>query len=127
MSIIKLDIGCVRKTNKTVRNREVQSFNNIDQFYWINFYLDVRNIELGMIKQKSEIKKMKRYLRKKQNILDNNQLTSYINNNFKLETFKKPFGLNHSYQRLKQKEQKEEAAQGLSGGTTIVGGSSGGY
>ena len=58
---IELKIGCI--TNKSVVFRETKSISNIDHFFWINYYLDLRNIELGMPKGKSEIKKIKRYLK----------------------------------------------------------------
>ena len=54
---IELKIGCI--TNKSVVFRETKSISNIDHFFWINYYLDLRNIELGMPKGKSGNKKIK--------------------------------------------------------------------
>ena len=120
---------CSKKTTKETVFRKPYNSNNptVTDFYWINYYLDIRNIELGSIKPKAEIKKIKRYLKNLQKRLDKNQMTSYINNNFQLETFNKPYGYYDMIRRQKAVEELQRQKEGITGGTTITGGTSGGY
>jgi len=122
---IELKIGCI--TNKNVIYREPKATSNIDHFFWINYYLDLRNVELGMPKSKSEIKKSKRYLKNLKNSLDNSDMIGYIDSMFQLETYKKSFGLTHRYQRLLDSQKQRDRKEGITGGSTVTGGTSGGY
>lgn len=122
---IKLNIGCV--TSKNVIYREAKDLNNIDDFFWINYYLDVRNIELGMLKGKAEIKKIKKYIKNLKNLLDRSDMISYIDSMFRKETFRKSYGLSDSIRRLRQAEQQRDREEGITGGSTTTGGTSGGY
>lgn len=122
---IKLEMGCV--TSKNIIFRETKDPSDIDHFFWMNYYLDVRNIELGNLKGKSEIKKIKKYLKNLRNSLDNSSMISYIDSNFRQETFRKSYGLSDSIRRLRLSEQQRDQQEGIVGGSTIVGGSSGGY
>jgi len=106
------------------QNNIPEKFNDL---FWINYYLDLRNIELGMIKGKSEIKKIKKYLKNFQNKLDNSELVGYIDNMFRLETFRKPFGYYHELRRREQVKKEKDRKEGITGGSTVGGGTSGGY
>ena len=118
---------CRKRTTKSITYRTEQDTNSIDHFFWINYYLDVRNIELGNLKGKSEIKKIKKYLKNLRNSLDNSSMISYIDSTFREETFRKSYGLSDSIRRLRLSEQQRDQQEGIVGGSTIVGGSSGGY
>ena len=123
---IKLKMGCV--TKRDIEFLDPQSTSDINHDYWINFYLDVRNLELGNVKGKAEIKKIKKYLKNLQNSLDNSSKVSYIDSIFRQETFKKPFGLSDSYRRFLKKEEQKNQKEDITGGSTIAGGTtSGGY
>ena len=80
-----------------------------------------------MIKGKSEIKKIKRYLKNLKNSLDNSDMIGYIDSMFRLETYRKSFGLSDSIRRLQEAEKQRDRKEGITGGSTIIGGSSGGY
>ena len=118
---------CRKRTTKSITYRTEQDTNSIDHFFWINYYLDVRNIELGNLKGKSEIKKIKKYLKNLRNSLDNSSMISYIDSTFREETFRKSYGLSDSIRRLRLSKQQRDQQEGIVGGSTIVGGSSGGY
>jgi len=122
---IELSTGC--STNRITTLREPQSDLDIDHFFWINYYLDVRNIELGSPKGPAEIKKTKKYLKNVKNSLDNGALISYIDTMFRLETFRKSYGLADYFRRLNRAQQQKDKKEGIVGGTTITGGTSGGY
>lgn len=122
---IELNIGCI--TNKNVIFREPKTLLNLNHFFWINYYLDLRNIELGMVKGKSEIKKIKRYLKNLKNSLDNSDMIGYIDSMFRLETYRKSFGLTDSYRKLLESQKQRDRKEGITGGSTVIGGSSGGY
>ena len=99
-----------------------------DDYYWMNFYLEARNIELGMIKGESQIYKIKKYLKNYKNILDKNDLISYIDSNFRLETFNKSYGFHHMVKIREEAKKEQDRKEGITGGSTIVGGTtSGGY
>ena len=122
---IELKIGCI--TNKNIIFRKPQSTINIDHFFWINYYLDLRNIELGMLKNKSEMNKIKRYLKNLRNSLDNSDMIGYIDSMFRLETYRKSFGLTDSYRKLLESQKQRDRKEGITGGSTVTGGTSGGY
>jgi len=122
---IKLKMGCV--TNKNIIYRQTKSLNEIDHLFWINYYLDIRNIEHGMIKGKAEINKIKKYLKNLHNSLDNSDMISYIDSMFRQETFRKSYGLSDSIRRLRLAEQQKDREEGITGGSTVGGGTSGGY
>jgi len=128
--IDKLEI-CRNKVLNTFSERETISLNSIqsdyDDFFWINYYIDLRNIELGNVKGKAEIKKIKKYLKNLRNSLDNSSMISYIDSNFRNETFKKSYGFYDVLRRRKLAKQERDQQEGIVGGSTIVGGSSGGY
>lgn len=126
-----LDV-CSGKTLKNTFVRELRRWDlytntTFDDYFWINYYLDIRNIELGYVKGPSEIKKIKRYLKNMKNSLDKPQLVRYIDNNFRLETFNKPFGNYDVLRRRQRAKEEERRREGITGGSTIAGGSSGGY
>lgn len=122
---IKLKMGCV--TSKNIIYKQTKSLNEIDHLFWINYYLDIRNIEHGMIKGKAEIKKIKKYLKNLHNSLDNSDMISYIDSMFRQETFRKSYGLSDSIRRLRLAEQQKDREEGITGGSTVGGGTSGGY
>ena len=124
---IILNTSC-RKTKRNIIYRSEQSISDIDHDYWINFYIDIRNLELGNLKGRAEIKKIKKYLKNLQNSLDNSDKIRYIDSNFRQETFKKSFGISDSIRRLEAAEKQRDQEEGITGGSTIVGGTtSGGY
>ncbi len=129
-NIDKLEI-CRNKVINKFSSRNTVSLNSLqndfDDFFWINYYVDLRNIELGNIKGKSEIKKIKKYLKNLRNSLDNSELISYIDSNFRTETFKKSYGYHDTLRRRKQVNEEKDREEGITGGSTIGGGSSGGY
>ena len=57
--------------------------------YWLNYYLDIRNIELGMLMKPAQINKIRRYLKNMKNYLDKFEKISYIDSNFQLQSFNK--------------------------------------
>ena len=122
---IKLKMGCVTKRN--VQFLEPQSTSDINHDYWIDFYLDARNLELGNLKGRSEIKKIKKYLKNLQNSLDNSDKIRYIDNSFRQETFKKSFGISDVIRRSEESEKERDRQKGITGGSTVTGGTSGGY
>ena len=122
---IKLNMGCV--TRKTPIFRESKAIDDVDHSFWMKYYVDIRNIELGNVLGPSDIKKIKKYLKIYQNKLDNNQLIGYIDSMFRKETFKKSFGLADSYRRLLEVQKKRNQKEDITGESTIVGGTSGGY
>ena len=124
---ITLNTTC-RKTRRNILFRKEQSTTEINHDFWINYYLDLRNIELGNLKGRAEINKIKIYLKNLQNSLDNSMKIGYIDSTFKQETFKKSFGLSDSYRRFLKRESQKNQQEGITGGSTIVGGTtSGGY
>lgn len=123
---IKLTTTC-KKTFKQISFLEEKSLNDIDHSFWLDFYLDARNIELGMPKGRSEIRKIKKYLKIIPFSLDNSEKTSYIDSMFRLETYRKSFGLIDSYRRLLRAQQQKTSEEGITGGSTVTGGSGGGY
>lgn len=124
-------IECRNKVTNNFSERSLINPNilpiNLNELFWINLYLDLRNIELGNIKGKPEMKKIKKYLKKFENSLDNSAKMSYINDMFKMETFKKPYGYYHELRRREQLKQEEDRQKGITGGSTVTGGSGGGY
>ena len=54
-------------------------------------------------------------------------MISYIDSNFRNETFKKSYGFYDVLRRRKLAKQERDQQEGIVGGSTIVGGSSGGY
>ena len=54
-------------------------------------------------------------------------MISYIDSTFREETFRKSYGLSDSIRRLRLSKQQGDQQEGIVGGSTIVGGSSGGY
>jgi hypothetical protein len=123
--------SCRNKVTKTTIYRHpVDSENTpsaFEDFYWIKFYLDMRNIELGMLKSDTDIKRIKKYLKNYENLLDKSELLGYIDNMFRLETFNKSFGYYHMIRREKEAKQQKDREEGITGGSTITGGTSGGY
>ena len=120
------------RTGKEFRYRTEQSYANIDELYWINFYIDVRNTEIETSKQPSEINKIKRNTNFLYKSFDKMRALGYIDSIFKGETFKKSFGMSYEYSRVLERERRERIAEGITGGNTIGvsetgGGSSGGY
>ena len=122
---IKLKMGCV--LSRSVEFRQQKDPNNIDHFFWINYFLDVRNIEMGMPKGKAEIKKIKKYLKNLRNSLDNLDMMRYIDSMFREETFRQSYGLSDLVRRIRLAEKQKDRDEGITGGSTIIGGSSGGY
>ena len=125
---IKLEY-CSKRTIKRVLYRGPYT-NNYSDEYWNGLYLDMRNIEHGNIKGPSEIKKIKKYLKNMKNSLDNFELLGYIDNNFREETFRKSFGFVDRVRRANKSTRQKEKEEGITGGSTILGGSggsSGGY
>jgi hypothetical protein len=122
---IKLKMGCA--LSRVVEFRQQKDASEVDHFFWINYFLDVRNIELGMPKGKAEIKKIKKYLKNLRNSLDNSDMMSYIDSMFREETFRQSYGLSDLVRRIRLSEEQKDRAEGITGGSTIVGGTSGGY
>ena len=124
-------VQCRNKITNNFYERKMFPQNNIppkyNDLFWMNYYLDLRNIELGMVKGKSEIKKIKKYLKNFQNKLDNSELISYIDSMFRLETFRKPYGYWHELRRREQVSKEQDRKEGITGGSTVGGGTSGGY
>ena len=122
---------CKTKITNNFFERTLINENNIpskfNDLFWINYYLDIRNLELGMIKGKSEIKKIKKYLKKYENKLDKSELIGYIDSMFRLETFRKPYGYYHEIRRREQVKKEKNREEGITGGSTVGGGTSGGY
>ena len=86
----------------------------------------MRNLEHGNIKAPSEIKKIKKYLKNMKNSLDNFELLGYIDNNFKNETFRKSFGFADRVRRADEAAREKEKEEGITGESTVLGGSGGG-
>jgi len=122
---MELKMGCVTKKNPIIR--QPKAIDDVDHKFWINYYLDVRNIELGYAVGQSDIKNIKKYLKIFENKLDNNEKLGYIDSMFRKETFRKSFGLSDSYRRFLEAQKKKDQKEGITGGSTIVGGTSGGY
>ena len=80
-----------------------------------------------MLKNKSEMNKIKRYLKNLRNSLDNSDMIGYINSMFRLETYRKSFGLTDSYRKLLESQKQRDRKEGITGGSTVTGGTSGGY
>ena len=119
-------MGCV--TKREIHFFDPQPSSDIDHDYWIDFYLDIRNLEYGNLKGRAEMKKIKKYLKNLHNSLDNSDKIRYIDSNFRQETFKKSFGLSDSIRRLQEAEKQRDREEGITGGSTIAGGTtSGGY
>ena len=123
---------CRTKTFKETIYRNPINFidasSTYDDFYWINYYLDLRNIELGNLIGRSEMKKTKKYLKNLKNSLDNSAMISYIDSIFRKESFKKPYGFFDVLRRREEAKKQQDQQQGITGGSTIVGGgTSGGY
>lgn len=122
---------CRSKTTKTtVYRNPITTENNsnvYDDFYWYDLYLDVRNIENGMYKSKSDISRIKKYLKNLRNTLDKSDVLGYIDSNFRLESFNKPFGFYHMQRREKEAKKQKDQKEGITGGSTVIGGSTGGY
>ena len=60
------------------------------------------------------------------NSLDNFELLGYIDSNFKNETFKKPFGFIDRVRRSNEVTKQKKRQSGITGGSTVHGGSGGG-
>lgn len=120
---VKLEY-CRKRTNKKIIYREPYTPRSTD--YWNNIYLNLRNLEHGNIKRPSEIKKIKKYLKNMKNSLDNFELLGYIDSNFKNETFKKPFGFIDRVRRSNEVTKQKKRQSGITGGSTVLGGSGGG-
>ena len=60
------------------------------------------------------------------NSLDNFELLGYIDNNFRELTFKKSFGFIDRVKRANAVKDERRKEEGISGGSTILGGSGGG-
>lgn len=121
---IKLEY-CSKRTIRRVLYRGPY-INNYSNEYWNGLYLDMRNVEHGNIKPPSEIKKIKKYLKNMKNSLDNFELLGYIDNNFKNETFRKSFGFADRVRRANEAAREKEKEEGITGGSTVLGGSGGG-
>ena len=80
-----------------------------------------------MYKSNSDISRIKKYLKNLKNTLDKSEVLGYIDSNFRLESFNKPFGFYHMQRREKQAQQQKDQKEGITGGSTVIGGSSGGY
>ena len=124
-------VQCKTKITNNFLERKPITVNNMlskyDDFFWINYYLDLRNIENGNIKGKSEMKKIKKYLKNFQNKLDNSDLISYIDSMFRMETFRKSYGYWDELRRREQVKKEQDRKEGITGGSTVGGGTSGGY
>jgi len=126
----KLDTCRSKTTKTTIYRKPITTENNpkvYEDFYWFNFYLDVRNIEYGMYKSKTDISRIKKYLKNVRNTLDKSEMLGYIDSIFRLESFNKPFGFYHMQRREKEAQQQKDQKEGITGGSTVFGGSSGGY
>ena len=67
-------------------------------------------------------------LKNLQKKLDKEQMISYIDSNFRLETFNKPYGYYDMIRRQKELEQLKRQKEGITGGSITSGGTtSGGY
>ena len=122
---IKLKMGCVRISERRIVYREQYNDSYSDE-YWTNLYLDLRNLELRNIKGKSEIRKLKKYIKSMKNHLDSFDEMSYIDSNFKNETFRKDFGFLDRVRRADEERKQEQIKSGIVGGSTVLGGSGGG-
>tara|TARA_Y100000592_G_scaffold15311_1_gene22304 strand:- start:10685 stop:11938 length:1254 start_codon:yes stop_codon:yes gene_type:complete len=114
-------------TLKEIYYRPTQSTTDIDDLYWMNYYLDVRNCELGYPLGDAEVLRIKKYLKNMMNSLDKDELTGYIDSNFRNEIFKLPYGTYDSWRRYQERTRQQELQEGITSGNTILGGSSGGY
>ena len=121
---VKLET-CRKKTNKKIIYRKEYS-NSYPDSYWNDLYLTLRNLELGSIKGDSELRKIKKYLKNMRNILDNSDLIGYIDSSFRNETFKKSYGFHDLVKRADEKRKIKEKQEGITKGSTILGGNSGG-
>ena len=64
---IKLEARGANCTIKKVFMRPEQMISDIDHFFWINYYLDARNCELGYPVGPAEINRIKKYLKNMKN------------------------------------------------------------
>ena len=122
---IKLNI-CRKKTTKEVLYRSQYDDTMFSDQYWVELYLDMRNLELGNIKGEAEIKKIKKYIKKLTNHLDSFDQIGYIDSTFREETFRKDFGFLDRVRRADEADKQKKKEEGMSGGSTVLGGSSGG-
>jgi hypothetical protein len=121
---VKLEF-CRKKTSKKIIYRKEYSESYSDE-YWNGLYLTLRNLELGNIKGDSELRKIKKYLKNMKNTLDNFELIGYIDSSFRNETFKKSYGFLDLVRRMDEKRKMKDKQEGITKGSTILGGSGGG-
>ena len=100
-----------------LKSRETFTSQNFKLHYtdedWIDFYVDMRNMEEHNVFDHHKIKKLKRNAKLNHSSLDNTLSIGYINEEFR-KTFKSKYGgLNSLIKRQKLKEQSLETEAGL--------------
>ena len=117
--------------NKSIKR--VKYRNNVDYYNlpkpwnsddpWIDLMIDLRNLEEGLPKAKSELRKIKKTWKIYRKHYTNKNIFQYIDDNFKIETFKKPYGFQDRLLKEKLIRKREEKRSGIDRGTIIAGSS----
>jgi hypothetical protein len=119
-------MGCVKISERSIVYRTQYNPENFPDQYWVELYLDMRNLELDNLKPAAEITKIKKYTRKMKKYVDNFDQIGYIDSTFREETFRKDFGFLDRVRRADEVEKQKKKEEGMSEGSTILGGSGGG-